>query len=40
VRYLGHQGMNVITRLMGLVLAAIGIQMVIGAVTQLLNNPA
>ncbi len=40
VKYLGHQGMGVITRLMGLILAAIGVQMVIGAVTQLLKAGA
>jgi multiple antibiotic resistance protein len=33
VRYLGHQGMSVITRLMGLILAVIGTQMIIGGVT-------
>ena len=33
VRYLGHAGMNIITRLMGLILAVIGTQMVIGGIT-------
>jgi multiple antibiotic resistance protein len=37
VRYLGHQGMGVITRLMGLILAAIGSQMIIGGVTNLIK---
>lgn len=33
VRYLGHAGMSIITRLMGLILAVIGTQMVIGGIT-------
>jgi multiple antibiotic resistance protein len=33
VKYLGHNGMSIITRLMGLILAVIGIQMIIGGVT-------
>jgi multiple antibiotic resistance protein len=40
VKYLGRQGMGVITRLMGLILAAIGVQMIIGAVTTLLKTHA
>jgi len=40
VRYLGRQGMGVITRLMGLILAAIGVQMIIGALTTLLAKHA
>lgn len=37
VSALGQQGMRVITRLMGLILAAIGVQMVIGAVAELVK---
>jgi multiple antibiotic resistance protein len=40
VRYLGRQGMGVITRLMGLILAAIGTQMVIGGITDLIKPAA
>ena len=39
VKYLGRQGMGVITRLMGLILAAIGVQMIISAVMTLVNGP-
>jgi multiple antibiotic resistance protein len=38
VKHLGSQGMGVITRLMGLILAAIGVQMVIDGVTKLLHS--
>ena len=31
--FLGHSGLDVITRLMGLILAVIGVQMVIDGVT-------
>ena len=37
VRYLGHNGMGIITRLMGLILAVIGIQMIIDGVTNLIK---
>jgi small neutral amino acid transporter SnatA (MarC family) len=40
VRYLGHPGMGVITRLMGLILAAIGMQMTISGVTDLIRAAA
>ena len=40
VAFLGHEGMAVITRLMGLILAAIGVQMVISAVTELVSKSA
>lgn len=33
VRFLGTEGLNVITRLMGLILAVIGVQMLIGGIT-------
>ena len=33
VRYLGHAGMSIITRMMGLILAVIGTQMLIGGIT-------
>ena len=39
VKYLGHQGMGVITRLMGLILAAIGVQMIVDGVKGLLDVP-
>jgi len=38
VRYLGSQGMGIVTRLMGLILAVIGTQMVIGGVTDLVQH--
>ena len=33
VRFLGSGGLNVITRLMGLILAVIGVQMLIGGIS-------
>jgi len=33
VRFLGSGGLSVITRLMGLILAVIGVQMLIGGIT-------
>ena len=38
VRYLGQKGMGIITRLMGLILAVIGTQMIIGGVTDLIKR--
>jgi multiple antibiotic resistance protein len=32
VRYLGPAGLSVVTRIMGLILAAIGVQMLIGGI--------
>jgi len=40
VRYLGHQGMSVITRLMGLILAVIGTQMILSGVTGAVHAAA
>jgi len=34
VRYLGHEGMSVVTRLMGLILAVIGTQMVVDGIVS------
>jgi len=40
VKYLGHEGMSIITRLMGLIVAVIGTQMIIGGVTGAINAAA
>jgi multiple antibiotic resistance protein len=40
VRYLGHKGMGIITRLMGLILAVIGTQMVIDGIMDLIKKAA
>ncbi|MGB8223021.1 MAG: MarC family protein [Polyangiales bacterium] len=37
VKYLGHEGMSIITRLMGLIVAVIGTQMIIGGITGAIN---
>lgn len=37
VRYLGDQGIAVVTRLMGLILASIGVQMIVGAVREVVR---
>jgi len=40
VKYLGHEGMSIITRLMGLIVAVIGTQMIIGGVTGAITAAA
>jgi len=37
VSFLGSGGLNVITRLMGLILAVIGVQMLIGGITGVIE---